>query len=132
MCYVCQRFLIAKRHMVLYNLNVTHRICKAYSNCNRNHREVCKVNNVVHFFLSLLTVMRYIYITHFGGLFSTCFSVSAPQAIRWKLNLTVTPFSGSHYLFFNFTRTCSVQNGDGQMEMLFVLLLNSDGFTRFV
>ena len=87
-CVVCQRF--AKRHMVLYNLNVTHRICKAYSNCNRNHHKVSKVNNVVHFFLSLLTVMRYIYITSFGGLFlcvcSTNYSLEAEldrDSLQW-------------------------------------------------
>jgi len=59
---LCLSTFFAKRHMVLYNLTVTHCICKAYSNCNRSHRQVSQVNNVVHFSLWLLTVMRYIYI----------------------------------------------------------------------
>lgn len=66
---------IAKRTMVLYNLNMVHLICKAYSKYNRNPRKT-----KVWYMLSLLMVLRYIWVFN---LISSCVLYLLSSYLFW-------------------------------------------------
>lgn len=104
-------FSIAKRTMVLYNLNMVHLICKAYSKYNGNHRKI------KDWYMLLLMVLRYIWVF---SLIHPVFCIYS-QAICSELNLKLTYGIGRHYLLWLYTHMlCSEQSHCKINQLIFL------------
>lgn len=122
-CFV----FIAKRTMVLYNLNMVHLICKAYSKYNRNPRKT-----KVWYMLSLLMVLRYIWVF---SLISSCVLYLLSSYLfwtelevdhrHWSTLFIMTIHTHAHKHTHALFRTESLQN---KISSFFPsLLMNCDG-----
>lgn len=106
--------------MVLYNLNMVHLICKAYSKYNTNPRQT-----KVWYMLSLLMVSRYIWVF---SLISSCVLYLLSSYVFWT-ELEVDLWHLVDVIYYDYTHIRSVQNrvNAKQISSFFSLLRNCDG-----
>ena len=118
-CYFKFCFFIAKRTMVLYNLNMVHVICKAYS----KYTEIMERKR----FGTCYHCQWHWGTFKFSAWFHPVFCIYS-QAICSELNLKLTYGIGRHYLLWLYTHIlCSEQSHCKTNQSIFSLLMNCDG-----